>query len=71
MAITPYQLCAKYPNGTHGTFYCTDSDDLQDCMWIVWTGGGQITWIGERFNLGCTPQGHIMYEYREIKEAYR
>jgi hypothetical protein len=41
-------------------------------MFIVAENHGEITWLGEKYCIGVTPNGKcMMYEYREIQEKYK
>lgn len=69
--MSKYKVYAEIP-GRPTVYECKDEDELRDIMWLVGINEGTITWIGEKVILGKTPNGlYDMYEYREIKEAYK
>jgi hypothetical protein len=74
MQAAQYKVHAKFPGQviSHGSYECKDIDEIHDIMFIVAENNGKITWIGEKHYIGATPNGkNMMYEYREIREAYK
>jgi hypothetical protein len=69
----PFEVRGKFPTPEirYGTYQCHDIYDVYDAIFNIKENKGEVTWIGEKYIIGPTPNGKFtMFDYHNVTEVF-